>query len=154
MGTRADFYVGRGAEATWLGSIAWDGYPDGIDKELFDASTVAEYTNIVNQFLSKRDDATFPKDGWPWPWENSQTTDYAYSFDDNRVWGSRFGRGWWEVKEYFSMVIDNTDPDVIDAFWEKFDNISKVEFPDMTAIQRIAYGKNSGVIFVSIDRSE
>lgn len=30
MGTRADFYVGRGTEAEWIGSIALDGYPDGI----------------------------------------------------------------------------------------------------------------------------
>jgi hypothetical protein len=25
MGTRADFYVGRGPEAEWLGSVAYDG---------------------------------------------------------------------------------------------------------------------------------
>lgn len=30
MGTIADFYVGRGPKAEWIGSIAWDGYPDGI----------------------------------------------------------------------------------------------------------------------------
>jgi hypothetical protein len=30
MGTRADFYVGRGETAEYLGSIAWDGYPDGL----------------------------------------------------------------------------------------------------------------------------
>jgi hypothetical protein len=29
MGTRADFYVGRGETAEWLGSIAWDGNPGG-----------------------------------------------------------------------------------------------------------------------------
>lgn len=27
MGTRADFYIGRGENAEWLGSIAWDGDP-------------------------------------------------------------------------------------------------------------------------------
>jgi len=26
MGTRADFYVGMGKDAEWLGSVAWDGY--------------------------------------------------------------------------------------------------------------------------------
>ena len=31
MGTRADFYVGRGESAEWLGSVAWDGNPRGID---------------------------------------------------------------------------------------------------------------------------
>lgn len=30
MGTRADFYVGRGEQAEWLGSIAWDGNPGAI----------------------------------------------------------------------------------------------------------------------------
>jgi hypothetical protein len=30
MGTRADFYIGRGTEAEWLGSVAWDGYPGGV----------------------------------------------------------------------------------------------------------------------------
>jgi hypothetical protein len=39
MGTRADFYVGRGGQAEWLGSIAWDGYPSGIDKWVFSVST-------------------------------------------------------------------------------------------------------------------
>jgi hypothetical protein len=29
MGTRADFYVGRGKDAEWLGSVAFDGYPSG-----------------------------------------------------------------------------------------------------------------------------
>jgi hypothetical protein len=30
MGTRADFYVGRGPDAEWLGSVAMDGYPSGV----------------------------------------------------------------------------------------------------------------------------
>lgn len=34
MGTRADFYVGTGANAEWLGSIAYDGHPDTIYKVL------------------------------------------------------------------------------------------------------------------------
>ena len=32
MGTRADFYIGKGTDAEWLGSIAWNGYPDGIGR--------------------------------------------------------------------------------------------------------------------------
>jgi hypothetical protein len=30
MGTRADFYIGCGRDSEWIGSIAWDGYPDGL----------------------------------------------------------------------------------------------------------------------------
>ncbi len=32
MGTRADFYTGRGQTAQWLGSIAWGGYPVGTER--------------------------------------------------------------------------------------------------------------------------
>lgn len=37
MGTRADFYVKRTDHLLWLGSIAWDGYPDGIDESVIGA---------------------------------------------------------------------------------------------------------------------
>ena len=30
MGTRADLYIGRGTDAEWIGSVAWDGYPSGL----------------------------------------------------------------------------------------------------------------------------
>lgn len=32
MGTRADFYVRKDSQMEYLGSIAWDGYPSGIDE--------------------------------------------------------------------------------------------------------------------------
>jgi len=41
MGTRADFYVGIGPEAEWVGSIAYDGYPDGV---------IADYKTDVSEF--------------------------------------------------------------------------------------------------------
>lgn len=90
MGTRADFYVGRGKDAEWIGSIAWDGYPDGV----FDAdgippplpSSEQEWRQRVTEFVAKRDDGTLPARGWPWPWENSALTDEVYAFDAGRVW--------------------------------------------------------------------
>ena len=30
MDERADFYVGRGEDAEWLGSITWNGYPKAL----------------------------------------------------------------------------------------------------------------------------
>lgn len=43
MGTRADFYVGKGPNAEWLGSTAMDGYPEGIfHKDNLRLSTHAE----------------------------------------------------------------------------------------------------------------
>jgi hypothetical protein len=116
MGTRADFYVGRGETAEWVGSIAWDGYPEGImphaaekkrawvdgplmpaaakwpvGAHLFDATTEQEFRERVARFFEYREDVTLPENGWPWPWENSQTTDYAYAFDGGKVYASCFG---------------------------------------------------------------
>jgi hypothetical protein len=154
MGTRADFYVGRGKDAEWIGSIAWDGYPDGItpndaemeplyrggpmrhkDAEwptgahLFDAATEAEYRQRVERFFQHRDDVTRPADGWPWPWETSRLTDYAYAFDGGTVYATD-GRSWWPAHE--------EEPDE--------DADGGVEFPDMSARKATTYGPRSGLI--------
>jgi hypothetical protein len=97
MGTRADFYVGRGKNAEWLGSIAWDGYPDGVPEPLLKKRTEKTYRAAVEAILSTDESATRPKDGWPWPWDDSHTTDYAYAFDGGRVWGCPFGHYWREA---------------------------------------------------------
>lgn len=99
MGTRADFYVGTGITAEWLGSIAFDGYRiDEMKKS--DASSSADcgacwaikaatsendYREAVTSLLKLNDDATLPRDGWPWPWETSRLTDYVYAFADGKT---------------------------------------------------------------------
>lgn len=48
MGTRADFYIGRGPDAEWLGSVAWDGYEwDAEDSDLMTAKTADEFRAAV-----------------------------------------------------------------------------------------------------------
>src|SRR5688500_6281329 len=94
MGTRADSYVGRGKDAKWVGSIPFDGYPDGIDKKVLKAKTEAKFLEAINGFFGDR--ATLPSMGWPWPWDDSGTTDYAYAFDSGKVWASRFGHAWFD----------------------------------------------------------
>src|SRR6478736_9246390 len=86
MGTRADFYVGKGLTAEWIGSIAWDGYRDGIDSKLLKSQTEKQFRNRVKKFLVNRNDATYPEQGWPWPWDNSSITDCSYWFFDGVVW--------------------------------------------------------------------
>jgi len=75
MGTRADFYVGRGKTAEWLGSIAWDGYPAGlwpnkdtatakadIPKTPVIAATAEEaYRKAVDELLASRTMPLGPK---------------------------------------------------------------------------------------------
>lgn len=133
MGTRADFYIGRGEQAEWLGSIGWDGYPDGIDELLLHATSEAAFRVALEAFFKDRDDVTRPADGWPWPWADSCTTDYAYAFDGENVWGSCFGNEWFDTRE--------PQP-------ERDGNKTAV-FPDMKARQNVTLGKRSGTIVIS-----
>jgi hypothetical protein len=124
MGTRADFYVGRGADAEWIGSVTWDGYPVGVADDvpdLFAAADEAAWRQAVAALLAARaPSSTLPSEPWPWPWEDSGTTDYAYALDGSVVYGTSFGHGWWPV-----------DPDA-ESYGEPDDgDESKVAFPDM-----------------------
>lgn len=87
MGTRADFYVGTGESAEWLGSVAWDGddWEESPDCALMRATTEDEFRAAVADIAADRDDWTRPEDGWPWPWEDSGTTDCTYYFEAGAV---------------------------------------------------------------------
>lgn len=138
MGTRADFYVGRGEKAEWLGSIAWDGYPEGNPQPALGVSSEREYRDAVEAVLTKcADHATRAADGWPWPWEDSRTTDYAYAFDGDRVWVSPFGHEWFDARTPAPQE----------------DTPKTAVFPDMTARARPVLGKRSGTIVISRDAS-
>lgn len=98
MGTRADFYVGAGQKAEWIGSVAWDGYEWGDDMKekttaICAATTEDEFRKAVKDELDSREDATNPEDGWPWPWETSDTTDRTVYFNRGKVkccdWGGK-----------------------------------------------------------------
>lgn len=134
MGTRADFYVGRGESAEWLGSIGRDGYPEGGHPEaLKGASSEKEYRERVEALLTEvGDDATRPEHGWPWPWEDSRTTDYAYAWNEG-VQVSRYGRPWALIE------------DVLADGFEWKDEKSAV-FPNMTARMNVRLDGGSGVL--------
>jgi hypothetical protein len=134
MGTRADFYIGRGKSAEWLGSIAWGGYPESIDKKLLKAKTKDNFVSALNKFFKGRDDVTLPKDGWPWPWDDSNTTDFSYAFDDGKVYATCFGSHW------FDPLIEQSD--------ECQEREGKSEFPNMKNIKNIAFNKRSGLIII------
>ena len=134
MGTRADFYIGRGKDAEWIGSIAWDGDPSGIDGPLLHSKTEVEFRENFSAFASPREDITLPADGWPWPWTNSQTTDFAYAIDGGKVWASSFGTKWFDP-----LIEQNDDGSDEDA--------AKVaEFPEMSGCSAAAGTKRSGVL--------
>lgn len=103
MGTRADFYIEKDNNLVWLGSVAWDGYD--VEKSLLEDNDVASLvkfsktekdylaalSNYAQERIDRRSDWISPEEGWPWPWDNSHTTDRAYVFRNGCVdcysWG-------------------------------------------------------------------
>lgn len=162
MGTRVDFYVGRGETAEWLGSYPWDGYPDGVFGEvgvrarLFaePPPTEEEYRHWVTDFLTSSENAgrsTLPEHGWPWPWDDSRTTDYAYAWEAGVIYGSCFGHSWFRV--------DPTAPRWGEQSREDEDgNYVAVPkdavFPDMTSRRAVTFGPRSGLIVIGLPASE
>ena len=136
MGTRADFYVGRGENAEWLGSIAYDGYAlDEMAQEKppgTSAATEVEWRAVVSSILRNRGDATLPEQGWPWPWDTSATSDYAYAYDDGAVWVCS-GRTWRKLGE--KRGEDDDD-----------DRGPAAVFPNMVARRNLTLGPRSGLL--------
>lgn len=162
MGTRADFYMGRGEQAEWLGSFAWDGYPEGVPDDVLTATTEEGFRAAVDAMLSGRQDATRVADGWPWPWPTSSTTDYAYAFDVGQVFITCFGRGWVTIGQVQvhdaacklrRAKIDagewNEDvPEPPDLF--DFDGPKSAVFPNMKDRANVATGPRSGLLVVGV----
>lgn len=145
MGTRADFYLGRGRDAVWLGSFAWDGDPATVATRLsLDAgqhiASEADWRESVAAMLKATADATYPEMGWPWPWEDSTTTDYAYAWvhPEAEVMVSCFGSPWVELP-----VVLATPDDWVDT------RTSPAVFPNMKAIQNVRWDEGSGVIVIT-----
>ena len=145
MGTRADFYVGRGEGAEWLGSIAWDGNPAGIDESVLTATDEITYREAVADFLTSVDDATLPEMGWPWPWDDSRTTDYAYAFDGGHVQASSFGHPWFDVDPQAALY---GEPEGYD------DTPRPLSFPVMSGRKNVRHDGGSGAIFVTFGGSQ
>jgi hypothetical protein len=136
MGTRADFYEGRGKDATWLGSIAFDGYPDGKRMHPVVHATSLEAFRAAVAALDDQRDFTNVNQGWPWPWLTSTSTDFAYSFEA-QVWLAAFGSGWYTPQDY-ARVREHDEPP-----------LPQVVFPDMTERQNVTLGARSGLIVIT-----
>ncbi len=144
MGTRADFYVGKGKDAEWLGSIAWDGYREGISESILAATSEQFYRKAVADFLAERNDGTTPDMGWPWPWDDSGTTDCSYWFFDGKVWDAT-GRP--EIYTPCTEEAPDQDEDE-DAYEAWREGKERVEFPDMSARKNVTFGRRSGLLVI------
>ena len=127
--TRADFYVGRGKDARWIYSVRDLGDPKSIQRRVLNATTEAEFIcTLASQLALMRPSLTvMPTDGWPWPWPDSTRSDYAYAFDEGKVWASHMGRTWF----------DPLDPPTEHGPKEAV-------FPDMTA-KRLMMAEHFGI---------
>ncbi len=149
MGTRADYYVGRGPTAEWLGSIAWDGdWPgDGV----LEATTEADFRHAVATEFASREDGTTPTMGWPWPWNDSRTTDVAYAFDGGRVWKSEFGRAWHDPAARAAERREWTDEQYEEAYKAEA-KLGDHEVTNMRDRKKVTYGPRSGVHILVVGR--
>jgi hypothetical protein len=100
MGTRADFYVDRPEGMEWVGSVAFDGWPGATNAPV---GTCSE-EEFRAWFDALPDDyrKTLPSQGWPWPWDSSDGTDYAYLWSPDEggmIKVASFGYGWISVAE-------------------------------------------------------
>ncbi len=152
MGTRADFYVGRGKQAEWLGSIAWDG--SEIPEEVWASKTERQYRNRIKKFLSSRDDGTFPERGWPWPWKDSHLTDCTYAFDKGRVWHTKYlGDDEYEGPPPKHPKCEVCGHDMNDGWTTRYGknlplDSPRPEYPDMSGRQRVTFGARSGIVVI------
>lgn len=157
MGTRADFYVSNLSGLEWLGSIAWNGYE--ID-EVSEAETEDDFRAKLEAFFSKRDDVTRPERGWPWPWNDSRLTDFAYVYvpdvgvvyrsgDDYQSDASDDGK----CERYVSKrLLDNPPEEWVWDDYYGYELLASVEatytYPDMRASKNVRFDAGSGIITV------
>ena len=94
MGSKADFYIGQGQDAQWIGAVEQDGYPDAIPAEILIQVNEIMFEELVVDFLQSRRPRSFiasEGDKWPWLWEDSNMTDYSYMFFNSKVHMGHFG---------------------------------------------------------------
>ncbi|MBX9656770.1 hypothetical protein K2Y11_24395 [bacterium] len=143
MGTRADFYVGKNETAEWLGSVAWDGYREGIDDAVLNAKSEEEFRAAVAKFASERDDWTAPEQGWPWPWDTSEISDCSYWFFNGQVYDDQsYGN---QDNVYMPLSI-KTDEET--GEWPEGLQLEKITFPNMAERKNVTLGARSGLMII------
>lgn len=142
MGTRADFFVGIGPDAEWIGSTSYDGHPTHWGREPLVACTEDEFRAAVELMLATRENSlmTRPSEGWPWPWNDFRTTDYAYAWDPARGVArvASFGRAW------VTLAQMSADPECLYAG----DRLRDDEVPDMRRVPRGDVAGKSGLMLL------
>lgn len=151
MGTRADFYVVQNSiekpytKFEWLGSVGMDGYPDAF-LAMEDIKDEGNFRKFLAADVGWTKVYTEPSQGWPWPWDDSNLTDYTYAFDstEGTVIVARFGKGWVP----FKCACDSARRGNEDLLYDPLEE-SSIDFPYMSEIQNLALDDRSGLIFLT-----
>lgn len=97
MGTPADFYIGKGKQARYLGTVYMDGYPKGLDRAVRNAKTPTEFRCAVNNMLLGGRSAGVPFEVQSEPEASRKDrtlVQYTYVFDNGKVQASHNGNRW------------------------------------------------------------
>jgi hypothetical protein len=145
MGTRADYYAGTDpATMIYIGSTPMDGDPASVaDWGL--ATTYATHeafeTGVLDAILPHRGQ-TAPE-GWPWPWNDSRTTDYAYCWDADThdVMVSCFGSPLLALADILLGVAPAFDSEA-----------EKIPFPDQSHIKAIRWNAGYAPMIIQVPR--
>lgn len=93
MSTRADFYIGRGRKAVWVGSIGHDAFPENMQPYFEGVRTEQAFRQALRKVFDGYGEISADR-GWPWPWKSSDTTGIAFCFHDRRVWTTHYSGRW------------------------------------------------------------
>jgi hypothetical protein len=146
MGTRADFFIGVGPAAKWVGSVSYNGWPDddGAGAEPMAATSEAEFRAAVERVLSTwHPPVTRPEEGWPWPWEDFRTTDWAYAWDRARgPVTSQYGHDWMTARQLKELPRDLS--------YRGQRELRDDEVPDMTKGKKADVLAKSGLMLLKV----
>jgi len=78
---KADFYVGMGLEAEWIGSVPRCGEIVAISTPIFLQVNRVMYEELVLEYIKACEGVVANHIcQWPWEWMDSRMTDYSYFF--------------------------------------------------------------------------
>lgn len=80
MGTRADFYIDNKGDMTWLASMFKNAQPWNIPVIVLAQVNPTMFSEQLFDYLEESGKG-YQDTKWPWPWEDSQMTDYSYIMD-------------------------------------------------------------------------
>lgn len=78
---KADFYVGIGPDAEWIGSVSKCGSPFEMLTEMLLQVNQTMYEELVIEYINYCEGVVANHIcQWPWQWPDSRMTDYSYFF--------------------------------------------------------------------------